>query len=317
MDSQIIAQLPAVRTLLVAVDTGSFTETARRLGLTPSGVSKQLARLEELLGARLLERTTRSVRPTLIGLELCQRAGPLLESVEDALRAVQEQREEIAGQVRLSAAPAFGRAVVIPAIHRLGRCHEGLRVEVTLTGRRLDFVEDNIDLAVREGTLRDSSLVARLLSVASVRFYASPSYLQERGKPRGLPDLARHDLVTIPTGSTGLRLHPGLPREGLRPRFQVDDLFSVAELAELGAGVAPLPDYLARSFLSRGTLVPVLPRIEIARLPIHAVYPSRRHLPQRVQAVIDALTEPPRPAARPAPASPPARPAPRGARPRR
>lgn len=289
MESQITPHLAALKTLVLVVDGGSLTEAARRLGLTPSGISKQLARLEETLGARLLERTTRSVRPTLVGLELCQRVRPLFESFEDAARAVREHRETIAGRVRVSAAPAFGRAVLVPVLRALGVSHPALRFEITLTGRRLDFVEDDIDLAIREGVLEDSSLVARPITEARVGFYASPAYLALRGTPHGLAELARHELVTIPASGAGLRIEPSLRKLVAAARFQVDDLFSVAELAESGAGIAPLPDYLARACVERGSLVHVLPRTEVARFPIHAVVPSRRHLPLRVHAIIDAL----------------------------
>ena len=290
MASQINAHLPALRTLVLVVDTGSFTEAGKKSGLTPSGVSKQLGRLEDVLGVRLFERTTRKVRPTLAGLELCLRVRPLFESFEDAARAVSDQRERIEGRLRISAAPAYGRAVLIPALQLLSDAHPGLRLELRLTGRRLDFVEDEIDLAIREGTLVDSSLIARSLGIARVGLYASAGYLKRRGAPRGLADLARHDLVTVPLAAAGFGVHPDIRRLALVPRFQVDDLFAVAELAESGAGIAPLPDYVARARVERGSLQRLLPRTDVARLPIHAVYPSRRHLPRRVQAVVDALT---------------------------
>lgn len=289
MTSQIVAHLPAVRTLVLVVDTGSFTAAGKKLGLSPSGVSKQLARLEELLGARLFERTTRKVRPTLAGLELCQHARPLFESFEDAARAVKELGLHVGGRLRVSAAPALGRAVLMPVLCALSKQHPDLRFEITLTGRLLHFVEDDIDLAIREGALADSSLVARLLFVARVGLYASSTYVKERGAPRSIADLARHDVVTLPRPQRGVGLHPAVARLALHPRFQVDDLASVMALAEAGAGIAPLPDYLARRALAAGSLVRVLKRTDIARIPVHAVYPSRRHLPRRVQVVIDAL----------------------------
>jgi DNA-binding transcriptional LysR family regulator len=289
VESQITPHLDALRTLVLVADTGSLTEAARRLGLTPSGVSKQLARLEEQLGARLLERTTRRVRPTLVGRELCQKVKPLFESFEDAARAVRDHRETIAGRVRVSAAPAFGRAVLIPTLRALGIAHPGLRFEVTLTGRRLDFVEDDIDLAIREGALDDSSLVVRPLMIAHVGFYASPAYLALRGHPRSVAELAKHEVVTLPGAGAGLRVDPAVRALGKAARFQVDDLYSVMELAEAGAGIAPLPDYLAKKSVERGTLVRVLPRTEIARFPVQAVVPSNRHLPERVRVVIEGL----------------------------
>jgi len=289
MESQIlIAHLPAVRTLVMVVDSGSFTEVAKRLRVTPSGVSKQLGRLEELLGVRLFERTTRKVRPTLAGLTLSQRARPLLESLEDAARDARREAEQIAGRVRISAAPALGRAVLMPALHALSRLHADLRFEVTLTGRRLDLVEDEIDLAIREGTLTDSSLIARPLFPAIVGLYASPAYVKAHRAPRTLADLSRHDLLLLPRSN--VVLPRGVRKLALTPRFQVDDLFAVAELAEAGAGIAALPDYLAGSRIARGSLVRILPRTDIARFPVHAVYPSRRHLPRRVEVVIEALS---------------------------
>ncbi len=290
MQSSIVPHLAALRTLVLVVDAASFTEAARRVGLTPSGVSKQLGRLEEALGARLFERTTRKVRPTLAGLQLCQRVRPLFESFEDAARAVRDQGERIEGRLRISASPAFGRAVLVPALHALSLAHPALRFELTLTGRRLDFVEDEIDLAIREGALADSSLIARPLTVARVGLYASPGYVKRRGAPKSFAELARHDVVSIPQAAAGLGLHPDVRRLALEPRFQVDDLFAVAELAEAGAGIAPLPDYVARGRVAKRALVRVLPRTDVARFPIHAVYPSRRYLPRRVQVVVEALT---------------------------
>jgi DNA-binding transcriptional LysR family regulator len=292
MASQIISHLPAIQTLVLVVDTGSFTQAGKKLGLSPSGVSKQLARLEELLGARLFERTTRKVRPTLAGLALCQRARPLFESFEDAARDVKQLGEHVGGQLRISAAPAFGRAVLMPVLRDLGTLHPDLRFQITLTGRRLDFVEDDIDLAIREGSLPDSSLVARPLMLAHVGLYASRAYVKKHGAPRSVADLGRHDLVMIPRPQRGVGMHPDLAHLALHPRFQVDDLASVMELAEAGAGIAPLPDYLTRAALAHGRLVRVLPRTNVATFPIHAVYPSRRHLPRRVQVVIDALMAP-------------------------
>jgi DNA-binding transcriptional LysR family regulator len=290
MESQLTTHLAAFRTMVLVAETGSFTEAARRLALTPSGVSKQLGRLEQALGLRLFERTTRKVRPTQAGLELCQRVRPLFESLEDAARAVREQGERIEGVLRISASPALGRAVLLPVLRALAANHPALRFSVTLTGRRLDFIEDGIDLAVREGPLVDSTLIARLLGTARVGMYAAPDYLARRGRPRSLAEVARHDVITIPIGA-GTGVHPQVRKLGLVPRFEVDDLHAVAALAEDGCGIAPLPDYLADARVASGNLERVLPRVDVARFPIHAVYPSRRHLPRRVQTLIAAMTE--------------------------
>lgn len=286
--------LAAVRTLVQIVDAGSLTEAGRRVGLTPSAVSKQISRLEETLGVRLLERTTRSVRATDAGLDLCQRTRPLFEAFAEATSAVRERGHEIRGRVRISATPALGRTRVLPVLAKLAAEHRGLDFDVVLTGARLDFFENELDLAVREGSLDDSSLVARNLGNSSVFLCASPAYVASHERVRAMEDLERHELVLVPAAAAladlpRLRTASG-KRVRLESRFRVNDLFGVRELAEAGAGIAALPDYVADEALSSGSLVRLLPRLTIAQLPVHAVYPSKRHLPRRVAIVLDALS---------------------------
>lgn len=295
MDSQITNDpLSAVRTLVVILDTGSLSAAARRVGLSPSAVSKQISRLEEHLGVRLLERTTRSVRATDAGLDLCQRTRPLFEAFAEATASARESCGEIRGRVRISATPALGRTLLLPALKTLADQHPDLVFDVILTGTRLDFIESELDLAVREGQLEDSSLVARRLGSSRVLLCASPDYVRGRPRIRSAEDLENHDLLLVPAASAALADLPTLRgRDGrrlqLRERFRVNDLFAVRELAESGAGIAALPDYVASSSLLSGALVRVLPRTELAEMPVHALYPSRRHLPRRVEVVLEAL----------------------------
>jgi len=285
--------LTAMRSLVLAVDTGSMTDAGRRVGLTPSAVSKQLSRLEAALGSRLLERTTRRVRPTTAGLALVQRVRPLFEAFDEAGAAVRDLQTEIRGRVRISASRAFGRIRLMPVLARLTAEHEHLEFDVVLDARRLDFIEDEIDLAIREGALADSSLITRKLGDVTVRLYAAPTYLARRGHPRSVHDLAHHDILAVPasgpaTDVARLRGRDGR-RLGLTPRIRVNDLLVLADLAEHGSGIAVLPDYVADPACRRRALVAVLPRTVLARIPLHVVYPSRRHLPRRIQIVIEAL----------------------------
>jgi len=287
------SHVAAIRSLVFAVDTGSMTDAGRRVGLTPSAVSKQLSRLEEALGARLLERTTRRVRPTTAGLALVQRVRPLFEAFDEAAAAVRDLQSEIRGRVRISASRAFGRIRLMPVLARLTAEHEHLDFDVVLDARRLDFIEDEIDLAIREGALTDSSLIARKLGDVTVRLYAAPTYLARRGHPRSVHDLAHHDVLAVPasgpaTDVARLRGRDGR-RLGLTPRIRVNDLLGLADLAERGSGIAVLPDYVADPACRRRALVGVLPRTVLARIPVHVVYPSRRHLPHRTRIVIEAL----------------------------
>ena len=280
-----------LRSLVFAIETGSFTLAARKLGITPSGVSKHISKLEDALGARLLERTTRSVRATHAGTELYRRVRPLFEAFEEAESAVREQQDEIAGVVRISASPAFGRECLMPALAVLAREQPKVTFDVQLTGRRLDFVEDEIDVAVREGALADSALTAIKLGQTDILLCASPSYIEQNGRPRRLAELERHTMLSLPENSPALMRVRNDTLRGLKlsSRFRVDDLFSLRDLCERGVGIAPLPDYLARSALARGTLTVVLPRSRIASVPVQIVFPTRRHLPRRVSAVIDVI----------------------------
>ena len=296
MSSQILGpHLAAVRSLVLAVESGSLTGAGRRLGLTPSAVSKQLSRLEQALGARLLERTTRRVRPTAAGLALVQRTQPLFEAFDEAGAAVHELQTEVRGRVRLSASRAYGRVRLLPLVARLAAEHPHLDVDLILDARRLDFIEDDLDLALREGPLPDSSLTIRKLGDVAIRLFAAPAYLARRPAPRSLEDLVRHDLMAVPASGpasdVGALRGRGGRRLGLVPRLRVNDLLALADLAERGAGIAVLPDYVAAPAVARRTLVPVLPRTTLARIPLHVVYPSRRHLPRRVQVVLDALAK--------------------------
>jgi DNA-binding transcriptional LysR family regulator len=179
----------------------------------------------------------------------------------------------------------------VPTLAILASEQPKLSFDVQLTGRRLDFVEDEIDLAVREGALTDSSLTAIKLGHTDVLLCASPRYLEQHGRPRRLAELERHTMLSIPGNSPALMRARNASLRGLKlsSRFHVDDLFSLRDLCERGVGIAALPDYLARSALESGTLCVVLPRAQIAGVPVQIVFPTRRHLPRRVTAVIDAI----------------------------
>lgn len=290
-----IEDLPALHTLVHVVELRSLAGAAERLGITPSAVSRRLARLEEALGVRLVERTTRRVRATDAGGALVHRVRPLFEALGEAEDEVRAQDEAPSGRVRVSATPAFGRACLVPCLADLAGQYPGIDFEVVLTGRRLDFVEDDLDLAVREGPLRDSALVARRLGHSAVWACAAPQYLARNRRPRRLEDLARHDLIVVPAAGPATDVSqlrgPGGKRLDLVPKFVVDDLVSVVDLAERGCGIALLPDYLAEPARIAGRLVRLLPRARITELPISLLYPERRYVARRIRLVRDAMIE--------------------------
>jgi DNA-binding transcriptional LysR family regulator len=287
--------LPAIWTLIQVIDAGSLSGAARELGITPSGVSKQLSRLEKQLGARLLQRTTRHVRPTEEGMALYRRCQPLFDALGDAEEAVRSMRTSLSGRLRITATPAFGRALLVPAIGDFADQHPDLSIELVFTAHRMDLVEEGIDLAVREGQLPDSSLIATKLSDTRIVLCASPGYLDRKAAPTELHALSEHDIVSVPVaGPDSDPRRIGLPngeRLDLRPRILVNDLFSVRKLALDGRGIAPLPDYMVERDLADGLLVRLLPEAPMPRLPITALVPERRFQPQRVRVLLDFLVE--------------------------
>lgn len=287
------AHLAAIRALVRTVDEGSIAAAARRLALTPSAVSKQLTRLEDALGVRLLERSTRRVRATAAGLALIEKARPLFEALDEAGQRIRDEEGSVHGRVRVSASRALGRVLLLPLAATLLREHKGLQLDLLLDGRRLDFLDDGIDVAIREGTLPDSSLAATKLGEAPVGLYASPSYLARRGAPASLDDLREHDLLSVAaqgpsTDIANLRGSGGKPL-GLAARVRANDLLALADLAARDTGIAVLPSFVATDARAAGTLQRVLPRTVVAKLPVHAVHTGAKRLPRRVAVVLELL----------------------------
>jgi DNA-binding transcriptional LysR family regulator len=287
--------LPAIWTLIQVIDAGSLSGAARNLNLSPSAVSKQLSRLEARLGTRLLQRTTRRVQATAEGMALYERCRPLFDGLGEAEEAVRTMRSALSGRLRLTATPAFGRARLVPAIGEFARRHSELKVELVLTSQRADLVEEGIDLAVREGTLEDSSLISTRLTEMQIVLCASPAYLARRHAPTTLAGVTEHDVVSVPLAGLDrnawrIELSHGRPLEW-QPGLVVNDLFAVRELALDGFGLAPLPDYLVETDLAEGRLVRVLPEVALPRQPVTALYPERRFQPARVKVLVDFLVD--------------------------
>jgi DNA-binding transcriptional LysR family regulator len=271
-------------TFVRTVEAGSLSAAARRLGRTPSSVSKSLRRLEDRLGARLLHRTTRRMQPTQVGLDLYARCRPLFDAFGEAEDRVRERRTALDGVLRVTATPALGRALLAPALVAFAREHPAVAFDVQLTGHRLDLVEAGIDVAIREGPLADSRLVATRLGDAPNVLCASPGYLGERPALRRPADLARHALL-LPSATPARELRR-LPAA----RFVVNDLYTLAELARAGCGIAALPGYVVADDLSAGRLRRVLARLPLPTSPVHAVTLDRRHQPRRTRVFLEFLT---------------------------
>ena len=268
--------------LLVAIaDSGSFTAAGARLGLTPSAVSKAVARAEARLGVRLLQRTTRRVAFTDAGQAYVARGRQLIADFEGLDREMSSRGDTVRGTLRVSAPTVYGSVKVAPLLVALARKHPALDVQLKCEDRLVDIVIERIDVAVRILSALPAEFVARALTDDRRALYASPAYLRGARAPRTLDDLASHALITYSAGSA-------MPRRG-RVVFATDSVLAACEAARGGLGIAELPDYLARDDAAAGALREVLPGAVPATRKIYALYlPSRYLLPQ-VRAFVDLL----------------------------
>jgi DNA-binding transcriptional LysR family regulator len=273
------------------VATGSFTEAARRLGLSKASVSREVARLERRLGAQLLRRTTRSMSLTEIGETFyagCQRVA---EEAEQAERSVGALQAEPRGEIRVAAATSFGQIQLAPRLPAFLARYPNVRLRMDLRDQLVDLVSEKFDLAIRiSGRLTDATLVQRRLCPIRFVVCAAPSYLERRGVPRNTADLERHNCLGVGASPW----HPMLPR-GRAVRLQgdlfVDNGDALRRVACLGHGIVCLPTYLVGDDLRAGRLMRILPDALELEASLFAIYPHSRHPSPKVRALIDFLAE--------------------------
>jgi DNA-binding transcriptional LysR family regulator len=288
-------RLSGITTFVLAAEAGSFAQAAERLGVTRSAVGKSIARIEQRLGARLFHRTTRRQSLTDDGQAYYERCVRALAELEAAEAAFDTGRREPTGRLRLSAPVLFGRHCVVPALLGLARRHPQLQIEMSFNDRVVDLLEEGYDLAVRVGTLADStSLAARRLGTQRMAICASPDYLARHGRPGSVAALAAH--VGIVYGREGRRRH-WLVRDADGRVHEVridnhlcfDDLQAIADAAVAGIGLAWLPCWQLARHVRAGELELVMDCERVLSAEIHAVWPQTRWLPSRTRVAIDAL----------------------------
>lgn len=290
-----------MRVFARVVETGSFSAAGRDLGVAPSSVSRSVADLEAALGARLFQRTTRKLSLTEAGRLYHDRAARILLDVEEARLAVGQLTDAPSGLLRISLPASLASRHLIPALAAFQARYPAVKAAVAVTDRLSDLVDEGFDLALRIGTLEESSLVARKLGAARRVLCASPAYLAGHGLPESPNDLAGHSCIL-------LRSHPGASAWTFKPRggpkeertlvrvsgtLIADDGPALVAAAVAGLGLALVPRWLAGAELARGELRAVLTdhASDPAETPLYAVYPSQPHLPPKVRAFIDFLVE--------------------------
>ncbi|MGJ5176868.1 LysR family transcriptional regulator [Bradyrhizobium oligotrophicum] len=283
-------RIDAMQAFVTVAELNGFAPAARRLKLSPSAVTRLVAGLEEHLGVRLLQRTTRSVTLTDAGRRYLERIRRILADLEEAERAAESERLQPAGRLVVSAPVGFGRLHVGPAVSAyLGRYPE-VSAELRLEDRIINLVEDGIDCAVRIGHLGDSSLVARQVGHMRRIVVGAPAYFKAHGEPRTPEALATHQTIQFgPEAEWRFVKDDSEQRIAISPRLVTNNADTAIQYAEAGGGVTRVLAYQAAEGLRAGRLKRVLAKYEPPPLPIHIVFPSSRLLSAKVRAFIDLV----------------------------
>lgn len=275
---------------------GSLTAAGTRLGMPKTTVSRRLGKLEQRLGTRLFDKSTRRLEPTEVGMAYLSRCLPILEDVEAARDFASQLTERPRGLLRISAPPDFSEHWLAAPLAGFSLRYPEVSLEFDLSARHVDLIGERIDIAIRAGHLADSTLVARALGNMTRSIYASAAYAEREGLPDTPADLARHRFVLLRGARQVMdreTLSRGRQQVDVRVtgRIEANSLSMVRELAAAGAGLAVLPDAMIGVEKSPHALVRVLPEWTLTGTPVHLVMPSRRFVPRKTQAFIEYLTE--------------------------
>ncbi|GED23792.1 LysR family transcriptional regulator [Halomonas halmophila] len=283
-------KLEAMSAFVRVAELGSYTRAAESLGLSRTRLSRLIMALEEHLQARLLQRTTRRLHLTEAGERYLVNAREILQAMADAEAEVGTAVTDMTGRLRLNGPMSFGTRHLAPLVGRFMVEHPALQVRLDLNDRRVDLLEEGYDLAIRIGTLPDSSLVARRLTRCRMILCASPDYLAEHGQPDSLAALAEHRCLRYLGASQG-DWEIGGERHAVQGPLESNNGDVLTAAAEEGLGIAHQPSFLVDDSLHAGRLVPLQIDAPEQQLEIHGVYPARRHLPARVARFMDYLAE--------------------------
>jgi DNA-binding transcriptional LysR family regulator len=288
-------RIDAMQAFAAVADLRGFAPAARKLGLSPSGATRLVAALEERLGARLLQRTTRSVALTDVGARYLERIKRILADVEEAEGSVRDERTRPSGRLVVSAPIGFGRLHVSPVMSAYLNRYSEVSGELRLSDRVINLVEDGVDLAVRIGHLADSSLVARQVGEMRRIVVASSDYLKQHGEPKTPEAIASHATIQFGATATPLDWRFIVGGNEIRvmptPRFITNSSDAAIQYAAQGGGLTRVMFYQAAEAIKAKRLRIVLVKFEPPPLPIHIVYPTSRLLSAKVRTFIDLVTE--------------------------
>ena len=279
---------------VAVVETGSLSGAAARLGVAVSAVSRRLGDLENRLGVRLANRSTRGLAPTPSGLAYHGRATALLEALAEADASVAGREAALRGTLRVALPLSYGTRVIAPILHRFAAERPELLIDVDYADRRVDLVEEGVDVAVRVGELEDSRLVARRLARIEHVIAASPAFWDRHGRPTSPADLETLDALCF-GGRERRRRWPWRAPDGtrgearVRARLTATNGDALVAAAEAGLGVVREPGFIAEEAIARGTLEPVLGHLAWSPMAVQAVFPQGRPLAPPARDLVERL----------------------------
>ncbi len=286
-------KISCMRAFVAVVEAHGFSSAARKSGIKKALLSKYVAQLEDQLGTRLLQRTTRHVSLTEVGRAYYVRCLPLLEELSELESSVQEIQSAPSGELKLSAPTSFSELHLMNIISEFSKKYPDIRMTMMLTDRLVDLVEEGVDLALRIGQLQDSSLVARHLANVPIIAYASPAYLQQYGEPKTPEGLARHQCIVDTNYRGGTRWHFSRDEKNtivtVASKHYVNSAIAVKSLVLTNNGIALSPIFVVADDIKAGRLNIILKSYEIETFGLYVVYSHRRHLSAKTRLFVDAL----------------------------
>lgn len=284
-----------IQTFIKVVKAGSLSAAADRLDIAKSAVSRRLSDLENRLGVQLLTRTTRRLNLTENGRQYFQRCQTILADLEDTEHSITSGDLALTGTIRMAAPLSFGITHLSPVLNEFLELHPELKLDLDLNDRTLNFMEEEVDLAIRIGKLADSSLVARKLATSQLIVCASPSYFAQHGEPKHPRDLEQHAGLSYSYSDPQYWHFMNKDKKEItirmNYRIRANNGDVLLKAAIDGLGIVMMPSFIGTEAIKRKQLIPVLRDYALAEAAIYAIYPQQRYLPQRIRVLIDFLVD--------------------------
>ncbi|WNO10757.1 LysR family transcriptional regulator [Teredinibacter sp. KSP-S5-2] len=288
--------LDGIKTIVAVVETGSFTAAGERLGLSKALISKYVGTVENQFGVRLFNRSTRKIAPTEAGVKYYNQSLVLLSEFSSLVDVVSEKKGVLKGSLKISTSVTFGELLLAPKLPLFIETYPDLHLDVQLTNRKIDLLEEGVDLAIRVGETVSSNLISRKLSEFSFKLCASPIYISRYGAPQNPSELTSHQCIidsnlTIKSKWPFKTCEPLEESVEVQPIITINSPQTIRKLAVKGLGIALLPTFMIQDDLHTGKLIELLPNQTNLSFSLYAIIPHREYIPNKVRLFIDFLTK--------------------------